>query len=46
MNWQQSIDLLTFFDFPATAPEVSVNPQGDIEFDWPDPAAFFRVDVE
>lgn len=48
MDFKKSWDLQNFADFPAQAAEVSVNPAGDIlfEFNSPDDAAFFRVQVE
>ena len=48
MDWKKATDLSTFLDFPVTSPEVSVNAQGDIEFEFsaPEDAAFFKVDVE
>jgi hypothetical protein len=40
--------LLNFADFPAQPADVSVDPAGDIRFEFtsPDDAAFFRVDVK
>lgn len=49
MDWKKSTNLTDFFDFPAPAGSaVSINPQGDVEFEFPstDDAAFFRIDVE
>jgi hypothetical protein len=48
MDWQKSWDLLNFADFPAQPADVSVDPAGDIRFEFtsPDDAAFFRVDVK
>lgn len=48
MDWKKSTNLADFFDFPAPASSVSVNPQGDIELEFtsPDNAAFFRLEVE
>ncbi len=49
MDWKKSTDLAGFSDFPApVGSAVSINPEGDIEFEFatPDPAAFFRIEVE
>lgn len=48
MDWKKATDLTNFSDFPAAQAEVSVNAQGDIEFEFssPDSAAFFRVEAE
>lgn len=48
MDWKKSTNLSDFFDFPAPANSVSVNPQGDIEMEFtsPDNAAFFRIEVD
>ena len=49
MDWKKSTDLTNFADFPApSGSAVSINPSGDIEFEFtsPDPAAFFRIEVE
>lgn len=45
MDWKKSTDLATFSDFPASPAHVSVNGNGDIEFEFTptDDAAFFRV---
>ncbi len=45
MDWKKSTDLTTFSDFPASPAQVSVNGNGDIEFEFTptDEAAFFRV---
>lgn len=47
MDWKKSTNLADFFDFPAPANSVSVNPQGDIEMEFtsPDDAAFFRLEA-
>jgi hypothetical protein len=47
MDWKKSTNLADFFDFPAPANSVSINPQGDIEMEFtsPDDAAFFRVEA-
>ena len=41
----KSMDLLHFDSFPMTAPQTTINGQGEVEFqfDSPDQAAFFRV---
>jgi hypothetical protein len=49
MDWKKSTNLADFFDFPApVGSSVSINPQGDVEFEFPsiDNAAFFRIEVE
>lgn len=48
LDWMKSTDLMTYGDFPASPAEVTVNPSGDIEFDFEDTsdAAFFRLEVE
>ncbi|MEP4078015.1 choice-of-anchor D domain-containing protein [Haloferula sp.] len=48
MDLKKSINLSDFSDFPATAPAVSVNPQGGIQFEFESSnnAAFFRIEVE
>ena len=49
MDWKKSTNLTTFTDFPAPAGSaVSINPQGNVEFEFPsaDDAAFFRIEVE
>jgi hypothetical protein len=49
MDWKKSTNLTNFFDFPAPAGSaVSINPAGDIEFEFtsPDDAAFFRLGSE
>lgn len=49
MDWKKSTNLSDFLDFPAPpGSSVSINPQGDVEFEFtsPDNAAFFRVEVE
>ena len=48
MDWKKATNLTNFSDFPAAPAEVSVNGGGDIEFEFasPDPAAFFRIEVE
>lgn len=48
MDWKKSTDLQRFFDFPAQPGDVSVDPLGDIifEFTSPDDAAFFRVEAK
>lgn len=47
LGLQKSELLPAFTPFPATAPQVHVNPQGKIEFTFPatDPRAFFRVEA-
>lgn len=48
MDWKQSDDLDIFSDFPASPSEISVSPQGDIEFEF-DAAgdrAFFKVSID
>jgi hypothetical protein len=44
---QRSTDLQHFDPFPMTAPQITVNPQGKIEFTFPSPASasFFRVEA-
>lgn len=46
MNWTKSADLMNYVDFPADPARVSVNPDGDIEFEFSsaDDAAFFRLE--
>ncbi len=49
MDWKKSTNLTDFLDFPAPpGSAVSINPQGDIEFEFPstDNAAFFRIEME
>jgi hypothetical protein len=49
MDWKKSTTLTDFPDFPAPAGSaVSINPQGDVEFEFPssDNAAFFRIEME
>jgi hypothetical protein len=49
MDWKKSTDLTNFLDFPAPAGSaVSINPQGDVEFEFPstDNAAFYRIEME
>ncbi|WP_264486864.1 hypothetical protein [Luteolibacter arcticus] len=49
MDWKKSTDLVDFVDFPAPAGSgVSISPAGDIEFEFsaPDPAAFFRLEID
>jgi hypothetical protein len=49
MDWKKSTNLTDFLDFPAPpGSAVSINPQGDVEFEFPstDDAAFFRIEVE
>lgn len=49
MNWKKSTDLNSFLDFPAPlGSSVSLNPAGDVEFEFPGPdnAAFFRLEME
>lgn len=48
MDWKKSTNLADFYDFPAPANSVSVNPEGDIEMEFTstDDAAFFRVEAE
>ncbi len=49
MDWKKSTDLTNFLDFPAPpGSAVSINPQGDVELEFPstDAAAFFRIEVE
>jgi hypothetical protein len=48
MDWKKSTNLADFFDFPAPANSVSVNPQGDIEMEFtsPDDAAFYRIEAD
>ena len=45
---EKSIDLQTFTVFPISAPQISVNGQGKLEFRFavPEPAAFFRIEAE
>lgn len=45
LDWKKSTDLTAFSDFPATPTQVSVNGDGDIEFEFTptDDAAFFRL---
>ena len=42
---QRSTDLQSFSPFPMTAPQITVTPEGRIEFSFPSPASasFFRV---
>jgi hypothetical protein len=49
LDWKKSTNLTDFADFPAPpGSAVSINPQGDIEFEFPssDDAAFFRIEME
>jgi trimeric autotransporter adhesin len=49
MDWKKSTDLTNFLDFPApVGSSVSINPQGDVEFEFPstDNAAFYRIEVD
>lgn len=45
---RQSSDLESFTPLPATAPEVSITPEGDIqfEFDTPERSGFYRIEVK
>jgi hypothetical protein len=49
-NWEKSINLADFFNFPAPAGSaVSISPSGKIEFEFdppPDNAVFFRIQPE
>jgi len=44
----KSTDLITFDPFPFTLPDLSVNPQGKLEFEFTpvDDVAFFRIETE
>jgi hypothetical protein len=49
LDWKKSTNLTHFLDFPAPpGSAVSINPQGDVEFEFPstDNAAFFRIEME
>jgi hypothetical protein len=49
LDWKKSTNLTDFADFPAPpGSAVSINPQGDVEFEFPsaDNAAFFRIEME
>ncbi len=49
MDWEKSTNLTDFLDFPAPAGSaVSINPQGDVEFEFPstENAAFYRIEVD
>lgn len=48
MDWEKSTNLSDYFDFPAPPNGVSVNAQGDIEFEFtsPENAAFFRLETK
>ena len=49
MDWKKSTNLTHFLDFPAPpGSAVSINPQGDVELEFPSPdnAAFFRIEVD
>jgi trimeric autotransporter adhesin len=48
MFWKKSANLTDYTAFPAQPAEVSVNGQGNIEFEFsvPDAAAFFRIETE
>jgi hypothetical protein len=49
MDWKKSTNLTDFLDFPAPpGSSVSINPQGDVEFEFPssENAAFFRIGLE
>ncbi|MEM7601749.1 MAG: expansin EXLX1 family cellulose-binding protein [Verrucomicrobiota bacterium] len=47
LGLEKSADLISFTPFPFTAPEVTINGSGKIEFEFPAPdeAAFFRVEA-
>ncbi len=46
--WEKSTDLSNYVPFPMTAPAVTVNPAGELEFRFsaPDDAAFFRLETK
>jgi len=49
LDWKKSTNLTNFLDFPAPpGSAVSINPQGDVEFEFPstDNAAFYRIEME
>jgi len=43
---QKSTNLVNFSPFPLAAPQTTINPQGELEFQFtvPDKAAFFRLE--
>ncbi len=45
---QKSTDLISFAPFPMTAPQTTINGQGNLEFQFtvPDNAAFFRLQAQ
>jgi hypothetical protein len=45
---QKSADLLNFSPFPMTAPQTTINAQGELEFEFavPDNTAFFRLEAQ
>lgn len=48
LGLQQSGDLAQFTPLPATAPQISVTPQGEIQFEFDAPAGsgFFRIEAK
>jgi hypothetical protein len=48
LDWKRSTDLLSWEDFPASPAGVSVDPSGDIRFEFEagEDTEFFRVEMD